>query len=281
MHNYRFPNSPSSILTDKIQAFSNIFCRQPSSPEIASLSLVAKAHRDNDSQTIEDFFDILAEVADLSIDSDKPFTEENTSADPVLIIKKAMHLDADLISWSLSINPIWRYKTIETETRVINNTNDHKPYSFYHGSRYHIFPNIDLASMWNNYHQARIIIHGIIKSMCEYLLEVDPAHGCRQTLIQSIATSKQMIDDICASVPYYFTSGETGVGGLLRLSWPLFIAADSSVSTAVEKEWLRQTLEKVAEITGAQQALTMSLFLRRGWAVPFIPGNAGRVRFNN
>jgi hypothetical protein len=281
MHNYRFPNSPSSILTNKIQAFSNIFCRQPSSPEIASLSLVAKAHRDNDSQTIEDFFDILAEVAELSIESDKPFTEENTSADPVLIIKKAMHLDADLISWSLSINPIWRYKPIETETRVINNTNDHKPYSFYHGSRYHIFPNIDLASMWNNYHQARIIIHGIIKSMCEYLLEVDPAHGCRQTLIQSIATSKQMIDDICASVPYYFTSGETGVGGLLRLSWPLFIAADSSVSTAVEKEWLRQTLEKVAEITGAQQALTMSLFLRRGWAVPFIPGNAGRVRFNN
>jgi hypothetical protein len=133
--------------------------------------------------------------------------------------------------------------------------------------------------MWNNYHQARIIIHGIIKSMCEYLLALDPAHGCRQTLIQSIATCKQMIEDICASVPYYLTSGETGVGGLLRLSWPLFIAADSSVSTPVEKEWLRQTLEKVAEITGAQQALTMAQFLRKGWAVPFIPGNAGRGRF--
>jgi hypothetical protein len=271
------PYSSYAILITTIQAFSNIFCRQPSSPEIATLSLVAKARCDNDSQTIEDFFNILAELTDISIESDKIFTEEHTSADPVPIIGKALHLDADLVSWALSMNPTWRYKTIETP--VVNNTNDHKPYSFYCGTRSHVYPNIDLASMWNNYHQTRIIVHGIIQSMCERLLELDTAHDCRQTLLQSIAISKQMVEDICASVPYYFTSGETGVGGLLRLSWPLFVAADSSVSTAVEKEWLRQSLEKIAEITGAQQALTMSHFLRKGYAVPFIPGNAGRGRF--
>lgn len=87
-----------------------------------------------------------------------------------------------------------------------------------------------------------------------------------------------MIDDICASAPYYFTSGEKTVGGLLRLPWPLFIATDSSVSTPFEKEWLRQTLENIAEITGTQRALIMSQFLRKEYAVPFIPGNAGRGR---
>lgn len=255
------------------QAFNNIFSRQRRSPQLTALSLAAKTYHDSDSQSIEDFYAIVVQLADLSIESDKIFTD-NTSADPVNIIRKALHLDADLVSWALSLNPTWRYKTIETPH--VTNTNYHQPYSFYHGNKYHVYPNVDLASMWTNYHQTRIIIHGIIQAMCGQLLKSDPAHDCQHTLLQSIAISKQMVADICTSVPFYFISGETGIGGLLRLSWPLFIAADCAVTTPARKEWIRQTLEKIGEVAGIQQALTMSRFLKRGYIIPFVPGNAGR-----
>jgi hypothetical protein len=132
--------------------------------------------------------------------------------------------------------------------------------------------------MWTYYYQTRIIVHGIIQATCRQLLGADTAHSCQYTLDQSITTSKQMADDICASVPIYFTSGETGHGGMMRLSWPLFVAADCAVTTPEEKNWLLQTLEKIGQITGSQQAFTMSKFLNKGSAVPFIPGNTVRRR---
>lgn len=243
---------------------------------MAALSLAARTHRDSDSQSIESFYDILVQLADLAIESDRIFTEECTTADPVYIIRKALHLDAELVSWSLTINPTWRYKTIDNPPPTNTTTNDHQPYTFYHGTKYHVYPSVDLASIWTNHHKTRIIVHGLIQSMCKQLLNSDPAHDCRHTLLQSIAISKQMVENICASVPFYFTSGQTGLGGLLRLSWPLFIAGDCAVIAPRGKNWIVQTLEKIREVTGVQQAFTMSKFLRTGYVIPFVPGNAGR-----
>ncbi|CEJ62121.1 hypothetical protein PMG11_10631 [Penicillium brasilianum] len=256
--------------------FNSIFTRERISLELKALSREAKTYRNTESKSIEDFYNIVCQLADLSIESDKVFTNAYSSTDSVSIIKAALHLDADLISWALSVDPTWRYKS--TETPVFNKTNDHQQYPLYYGNRYHVYPNIELASMWTYYYQTRIIVHGIIQATCRQLLEADTAHSCQHTLNQSIAISKQMVDDICASVPIYFTSGETGLGGTMRLSWPLFVAADCAVTTPEEKNWLLQTLEKIGQITGSQQALTMSDFLKKGYAVPFIPGNIMRRR---
>lgn len=261
-----------------IQAFSNIFCRRRSSPEISNLSLVAKVHRDSDSRLIEDFYGILERLADLSIESDKIFTGEYNSTDAVRIIQEGLQLDADLVSWAESMNPTWRYKIVQTP--IITKTNNLGPYSFYHSDKYYIYPDIEIASMWNNYHKTRIIVHGIVRSMCTQLLESGTTYAYQQTLLQSNAVSKDIIDNLCASVPYYFTSGETGVGGLMRLSWPLFIAADYSAPTSVERGWLVRTLEEIGRITGVEQALTMARRLGKGCFVPFIPGNVGRKRYS-
>ena len=240
--------------------------------------MVAKAHRGSDSRLIEDFYCILERLSDLAIESDKILTWEYNSTDAVQIIQEALQLDADLASWAESMNPTWRYKIFQTPP--VAKTNNFGPYSFYHSDKYYIYPNIEIASMWNNYHQTRIIVHGIVRSMCTQLLEPGTTYAYQQTLLQSNAVSEEMIDNLCASVPYYFTSGETGVGGLVRLSWPLFIAADYSASTSVERGWLVRTLEEIGQITGAQQALTMAQFLGKGCFVPFIPGNVGRERYS-
>ncbi|KAJ5381084.1 C6 zinc finger domain protein [Penicillium cataractarum] len=259
-----------------LQAFNNIFTREGSSPELIALSRTGKPRRDPDSQSMEDFYNIVSQLADLSIEGDKVFTGEYSSAESVSLINEALHLDADLESWALSVNPIWRCKSIEAP--VVNNTNDPQHYPLYYGRRYHAFHNVALASMWTYFYQTRIIVNGIIQATCNKLLWQDTAHNCRHTLEQSIAVSKQMLEDMCASVPYYFTSGETGLAGLMRLTWPLFVAADCAVATPEEKNWLQQTLEKIEKMTGSQQALAMSRFLKQGFAVPFIPGNAGRTR---
>ncbi|KAJ5176496.1 uncharacterized protein N7482_002373 [Penicillium canariense] len=253
-------------------AISNIFYRRHSSPVIATLSKLAKAHRDSNAQAIEDFYNILVQVGDLSIEMDEISTKRDSAEDPALIIGKALHIDADLVSWALSINPAWRYKTVTTPSA---NTRDHT-YSVYHGSRYHVYPKVGCATMWNNYHQARIVVHGIVRSSCTRLLALDSAHECQTTMLQSAVISKQMVDDICASVPYYFAAGEVGVGGLIRLSWPLFIAADCSAATPAMKWWILQTLDLIGNTTGAQQALTMSQLVKEGHSIRFIPGNVDR-----
>lgn len=146
--------------------------------------------------------------------------------------------------------------------------------------KYYIYLNIEIASNWNKYHQTRMVVHGIIRAMCFRLVESDSTYAYQQTLLQSNAISKEMIDDLCASVRYYFTSGETGVGGLMRLSWPLFVVADYSASTSAERGWLVLMLEEIGRTTGLQQALTMARFLGEGCFVPFIPGNVDRAWYS-
>lgn len=58
----------------------------------------------------------------------------------------------------------------------------------------------------------------------------------RLTMPQGVAIINQMAEDICASVPYHFSSGETAVGGLIRLIWPLFVASDCVESEPANAE---------------------------------------------
>jgi hypothetical protein len=39
----------------------------------------------------------------------------------------------------------------------------------------------------------------------------------RLTMVQGVVIINQMAEDICANVPYHFSSDETAVGGLIRL----------------------------------------------------------------
>lgn len=259
-----------TVLTcDFLQAISNIFYRNKSSPEIAKLSKAARAYRDSKSQGIENFIDILVRVGNLSVEIEDTYTKRNPVGDPASFIRKALHLDTDLVSWALSTDPAWRYEIIEAP--------DHTYHSTYSG-RYHAYPTVGVASMWNNYRQTRIIVHEIIRSMCMRTLEMRNSPESQQTMLQSIVINNLMAEDICASVPYHFTSGEVGFGGVFRLLWPLFIAAEYAGSTPKMKDWVCQTLRTVGNIMGIQKALMMSRFVKEGHVLNLIPGEPIRKR---
>jgi hypothetical protein len=256
------------VLTrDFLQAISNIFYRNKSSPEIAKLSNAAKAYRDSKSLGIENFIDILVRVGDLFVEVEDAYTKRNSICDLAFLIRKALHLDTDLVSWALSTDPTWRYEVIEAP--------DHTYHSTY-SDRYHVYPTVGVASMWNNYRQTRIIVREIIRSMCMRTLELGNSPESQQTMIQSIVINNLMAEDICASVPYHFSSGEVGFGGVFRLLWPLFIAAEYAGSTPRMKDWVFQTLRTIGNTMGIQQALMMSRFVKDGHALDLIPGELSR-----
>ncbi|KAJ5811308.1 hypothetical protein N7474_007609 [Penicillium riverlandense] len=269
---YEVRDIPRPILfdcsaSDFFQAISNIFYKSKSSPEIAKLSKAAMAYRDSKSRAIENFLDILVRVGDLSVEIDDTYTKRHSIGDPAVFIRKALHLDTDLISWALSTDPTWRYEIIEAPEHTYHST---------YSDKYHVYPTVGVASMWNNYRQTRIILHEIIRSMCMRKLELGNSPESQQTMLQSIVINNLMAEDICASVPYHFTSGEVGFGGVFRLLWPLFIAADYAGSTPRMKHWVFQTLRTIGNTMGIQQALMMSLFVKEGHALDLIPGEPSR-----
>ncbi|GLA23329.1 hypothetical protein AnigIFM63326_007919 [Aspergillus niger] len=235
-------------------AMINIFFRTSChrSPTIAALSKYAKSVGDADAQTVEDFYNILVTFNDHSIKVKETYNNTGFRGNIAPLIKEALDLDADLVSWATSLSPTWQYSTTSTPL----------PFSHVrsHDTEYHVYPSIDNAVYWNHYRQARIILHEMIQAMCLHQATPDSP----QIMHQSISINKQLAEDICASVPYFFTSGEAALGAVARLPWPLYLASDCAGVSPQTKDWIMQILDLIATSTGVQQARILSQFVKTG-----------------
>ncbi|KAJ5665472.1 uncharacterized protein N7477_007920 [Penicillium maclennaniae] len=242
-------------------AISNIFYRRYSSPVMVQLSNMARSYRDSKSQVIDNFYNILTRIGDLSamISDSIP---NSPSSNPVLFIQNALHLDADLVAWAMSIDPTWHYTVIKASPASIND--DNQIYHTIYGDTYHKYNTLGFASLWNTYRLLRIMLRRIIGSTCKSMLRRGECPEKRLTMAQGVVIIKQMAEDVCASVPYYFTSDDVAIGGLMQLIWPLFVASDCVESEPKMKKWILQTLDKIGYTTGIQQALMMSKLARAG-----------------
>lgn len=254
--------SAITILTKgKLQAISNIFYKRYSSPVMVQLSKVAKTYRDSKSQVMDNFYDIITRVGDLSaIMSDS--VPKSSSSNLALFIQKALYLDADLVAWAMSIDPTWQYSIVKASPASINA--DSQIYRTIYGDTYHMYRVLGLASLWNTYRLTRIMLRKIIGSTCKIMLKRCECPENRSTMAQGVVIIKRMAEDICASVPYHFTTDEIAIGGLMRLIWPLFVASDCVESEPKMKKWIMQTLDKIGYTTGIQQALMLSQLVRAG-----------------
>ncbi|TPR01847.1 Got1/Sft2-like family protein [Aspergillus niger] len=249
-------------------AMINIFFRTSChrSPTIAALSKYAKSVGDADAQTVEDFYNILVTFNDHSIKVKETYNNTGFRGNIAPLIKEALDLDADLVSWATSLSPTWQYSTTSTPL----------PFSHVrsHDTEYHVYPSIDNAVYWNHYRQARIILHEMIQAMCLHQATPDSP----QIMHQSISINKQLAEDICASVPYFFTSGEAALGAVARLPWPLYLASDCAGVSPQTKDWIMQILDLIATSTGVQQARILSQFVKTGnHSYLLIPGKPKRI----
>lgn len=211
--------------------------------------------------------------------------------EPTEIIRTALKIDADMVSLMISVPPLWKYVTVNVPT--ING----KPISqSFWGDSYHIYHSISASSIWNNYRAARIIIQELIIDTIKDLETLtNDGISCPQRsylVNQARQTVLQLVEDICASVPYILgmviedsghleASGSselspgidmrvtssslqiTGAGGL-TIMWPLLVAGNSEASNSDLRKWITTYLDKIGHSMGINQALAMSKLIRDG-----------------
>ncbi|KAM0511383.1 hypothetical protein ACHAPE_009898 [Trichoderma viride] len=212
--------------------------------------------------------------------------------EPTEIIRKALKIDADLVSLMISVPPSWEYATVNVPML------DGKPIvQGFWGDNYHIYHSISASTIWNNYRSARIIIQELIIDTIkdlELLTNDNIGSPQRSYLVnQARQTVLQMVEDICASVPYILgmemeDSGHlkvcglgasiahevdtgvtlssfqiTGAGGL-TVMWPLLVAANSGVAGNELRKWITACLDKIGHSMGINQALAMSKLIQDG-----------------
>ncbi|KAJ5639907.1 C6 zinc finger domain protein [Penicillium longicatenatum] len=248
---------------------SSVLFRRPvqPSPTIAAISEVAKARRDENSQPIEDLYNILLQFNDLAAEVNDASRGKYTVENLGRYIGKALRVDADLRSWAMSVGPGWCFTTIKAPV----SHDGHIPF-YMRGDTYHFYFNVYLASMWNHYRQTRLVLHEMVRVMAVHLYKLRKTSECEQTIIQSVAIINQVVDDICASVRYHFISDQACFGGALRLLWPLFVSANISHIDSATREWIAQVLAIIGESMGIYLATTMAQLIRKGELFDMVPG---------
>jgi hypothetical protein len=204
--------------------------------------------------------------------------KDGSVTDPGEIIRTALTIDANLTSLFISVPLAWSYRTVkvplfngEAITKAI------------WGDNYHIYGSLASSSMWNNYRSARILVHELIidavKTLEASTLEDTDRRRQRALDSQSRLVAHQLVEDICASVPFNLGAGieaneesdvedsaplkVTGAGGF-SLMWPLLIAGNSGLACQDLRQWIINCLEKIGHSMGINQALAMAHLLRRG-----------------
>ncbi|KAL2830985.1 hypothetical protein BJY01DRAFT_260684 [Aspergillus pseudoustus] len=257
---------------------SNLFYRTKyyDSPGIASLSKLAAAIPGSDSQAMESLYAILIPLNELSIAINDAYKRDGFSGNTAPLIAQALRLDAELASWAISLDPSWHYTTVTTD----GNTNSTKDIPLTPlDPEYHLYPHLVVAALWNHYRHARIVLHEMLRPMCA---SKSPSTTIPEThhllLAQSRTITTQMLKEICASAPYFFTSDEKRYAAVVRLPWALFVAADCTEASEGTKGWIADVLERLAASTGVQQARLMAGMIRGGGhGMRLIPGKEKNV----
>lgn len=224
----------------------------------------------------DELFLLMAQVGDLCAG-----LRNNALIEPVNLIKKALKLDAELGAWAISVEPGRRYTTVNVPESA---DEGQLSSSFRHvyGDYYHIYPDTICSTWWNDYRFVRLILLELICWFSDHLARKDEASGSeyRRTAANSSTIAQQMTADICASVPYhlgatadspYENLNSNRTSAVIRLIWPLFIAADTTGVTQQTIDWIANTLFRIGHGVGIRQALVMSELLRQGRHLSWLP----------
>ncbi|KAL5001263.1 hypothetical protein BDV10DRAFT_13757 [Aspergillus recurvatus] len=250
---------------------------------LVQLSYEALAYRGEEGAAMEDaLFFLMLQVGDLFAN-----LRNGALIEPAKVVKKALKLDAELSSWAASVEPSLRYTVVNIPGSVDggNGNSTFRPFRHVYGSHYHIYRDTAVSAWWNDYRIVRLLLLEIITWLAGHLalkedIETTARSEYRQRIAQCKMLSQQMAEDICASAPYHLGATEispcedwsdTRTGGVVRLIWPLFIAAERDGATPQMTDWIADTLLRIGYGVGVRQALVMSNLLRSQRSLSWLP----------
>jgi hypothetical protein len=183
------------------QTISNIYQEKYSAPIMTQLSEDAKQYRDPNDRIIDEIGLIVVRLNDLCAS-----LKDGSLTQPSEIIRRTLSLDADLMSVLLTAPPAWNYTTVKVPL-----VNGEPITNLVWGDSYHIYRNLAVSSMWNNARSARILMYEMILEAVKQFEESSSAnsghHHSHMLANQSREIARQLVDDICASVPFHMGMG--------------------------------------------------------------------------
>jgi hypothetical protein len=179
---------------------------------------------------------------------------------PAIISARLLAIDQQLVLWKRNLPTSWSCTTYQTQGLV-------KQSFHVWQSRYDVYTDLWIVAVLNSYRCVRLIIHeAIVKSIV--------AHGSieYQDLLQaSITTLREVVDDMCSSVPYLLGcnpsenpaehSGAPGpppIPGGYVLVWPLFLSGMMRTTPQSQREWIARVLKHIGLTMGLRLAMSMA-----------------------
>jgi len=170
----------------------------------------AKQYRTPDDRMIDEVGNVVIRLTDFCA-----ALKDGTITQPNEIIRRTLNLDAELMSILFTAPPSWSYKTVKVPQM------DGEPITnAVWGDSYHVYRNLSVSGVWNNARSARLLMHELlletVKSIEGSSPENSSLHQQRILASQSQKIGQQLVDDICASVPFHL-----GVGMEDNFDWGL------------------------------------------------------------
>lgn len=188
---------------------------------------------------------------------------------PAVISQMLLPIDEVVEEWRRTLPESWLFKSYRCLSPGFTS----------YTSRYDVYPDLFVASIWNSYRSIRLVIH-------EAIIAATMKHGSleqRQGLGKSMAILRAMADGVCHSVPYHLTffqqtdvvqrdaAVDAGIQyksqpfpapGAYLLFWPLFLSGMLRAVTTQQRHWIASVLEQIGVRMGLKLAISMSEALK-------------------
>ena len=177
------------------------------------------------------------------------------------VISSACALDAEFAEWASRHTNAFPFQIV--------NLNDRSEWVF--SDHYHVYSDVWVATVWNNYRAVRILINELILVQLsqlypftiETIVDLEDQSFFADQMLASSAILSQLSHDVCASVPYFLGCADGGsttdfsapkmINGNLLL-WPLYVAASTSMALADMRIWAIGRLRWISKTMGIRQA---------------------------
>lgn len=231
-------------------------------------SRLARQYETKDEIAESELADLFAQFCDLqaSIASNSDYTN------PAKVVAHASSIEAELVGWASTWQAEEPYASIIARELSPDVFSDH----------WHLYNDIFVADLWNNYRSIRINVNEIIAKhlillnsyqQAASILHYLPAYN--DQLECSKRTVLELSRQICAAVPFYM-GRNLDTNNTIRQSpyniknaasaklilWPLYVAGQSDFISDVMRGWIADQLEKIGESMGLGRAKALSTLVR-------------------
>ncbi|RAL05170.1 Zn(II)2Cys6 transcription factor [Aspergillus ibericus CBS 121593] len=196
---------------------------------------------------------------------------EKALTDRKKMLEEAYSIEAELMSWLMSLPEIFAYTTVEDPNPRFGW--GPQPYN----NRYHVYSDFWVCNSWNQYRIVRIIVCDLILTCIRELNAGSPlSPDLANHTAQIRNTARQLASDVCASVPFHFSdsalrlaTGLNGTGALdevpiqqgfirgMLLLWPLAMAGATRGKHHPLRKWVLECFHLIGNDMGIDQALAL------------------------